>query len=718
MNRQGTRAFLSKFFATGALAMCCVVLRAAPDPAKPAFKSFLYGTQYYRAPTPLPTEWEGDMQALTANNIETLQLRLNWRQNEPREDEYVFDDVDRLMDLAEKYDKKVVIKFLLECAPQYIFDKYDGTRIGPKGEKIPPESNGAFYTGGWLPCFTNPKVVLRATKFVRKTVERYHMRKCLSFWNVWNEPRCRPVEECFCEECHKAYGTYLKGKFGTIGNLNAFYGVAEDSFEHIALPGSPSGYWDIFEFKMFKSGPCIYNNLKFVYDAIRLSDKNRPIVSHVGCTCGFQLQLGDLCDDFVVSKAVDGWGTSLPLSTCMGTRQERLEYNRLNDFMRCVDPNYFIYEIYPGLGMFYLTYDTRWDMDYKLYTALACGAKGLNFWQYRAERVGAEQDCAGLVRADGSPRPALGAVHDFGASIAPIKNVVNSYYPKKAEVAIVFDYKSQLMSEIEDARHLQTYGLVPDEALFYYSHAHRGYYWLLRGQNLNVDYLNVGDIGQLSDYKVACVPPLTMLDPTIVPALERFVSKGGVLIADEGFGLRKMNTWMNPYNIACGSLMKARLLERRRGERMIVFDETNLSVSGYHSEYALEGAKTLFEFEDGTPAAQMISYGKGRVCLLGFSLGYAVRTEAAIATWAPVFNRLIQDVSLESEQYADLTGELDVRRLYGNEEQLLFLVNTSAGDRRIKIHEKVIRTLAQGRMEGSEAVVPAKSCMIIMCNAN
>ena len=164
--------------------------------------------------------------------------------------------------------------------------------------------------------------------------------------------------------------------------------------------------------------------------------------------------------------------------------------------------------------------------------------------------------------------------------------------------------------------------------------------------------------------------------------------------------------------------MKARLLERRRGERMIVFDETNLSVSGYHSEYALEGAKTLFEFEDGTPAAQMISYGKGRVCLLGFSLGYAVRTEAAIATWAPVFNRLIQDVSLESEQYADLTGELDVRRLYGNEEQLLFLVNTSAGDRRIKIHEKVIRTLAQGRMEGSEAVVPAKSCMIIMCNAN
>ena len=62
MNRQGARAFLSKLFTTGALAMCCVVLCAAPDPAKPAFKSFLYWTNYYSAPTPLPTEWEDDMQ--------------------------------------------------------------------------------------------------------------------------------------------------------------------------------------------------------------------------------------------------------------------------------------------------------------------------------------------------------------------------------------------------------------------------------------------------------------------------------------------------------------------------------------------------------------------------------------------------------------------------------------------------------------------------------
>jgi len=698
-----------------AVAMVALASCAAPDPANPAFKSFLYGTQYYRAPTPLPSEWEGDMQALTDNNIETLQLRLNWRQNEPREDEYVFDDVDRLMDLAEQYGKKVVIKFLLECAPQYVFDKYDGTRIGPKGEKIPPESHGAFYTGGWLPCFTNPKVASRAAKFVRVTAERYHARKGLSFWNVWNEPRCRPVEECFCPECHRAYGKYLKGKFGTIGALNAFYGVSEDSFEHIAMPGSASGYWDIFEFKMFKSGPCIYDNLKFVYDAIRLYDKTRPIVSHVGGTCGFQCQLGDLCNDFVVAKAVDGWGTSLPLSTCMGSRQERLEYNRLNDFLRCVDPNYFIYEIYPGLGMFEGQYDTTWDMDYKLYSGLAWGTKGLNFWQYRAERVGCELDCAGLVRADGSPRPAIGSVRAFGETLKPLKDSICGFYPKRAEVAIVFDYKSLLVNEIMEARHLQRFGLVPDNALFYYPWAHRGYYWLMRGGNRDVDYVNVGDIARIKDYKVVCFPVYMMYDKAVTPVLEEYVANGGVVIADEGFGLLQENLWMNPYDIPCGKAMTARLRERRRGSNSLTVGGKKLATAGYYAEYAVKDATTLLTFDDGTPAVSEVRYGKGRINLLGFSLGYSVTNAEAVADWRPVFDLMTKDVALAKKAYGDFDGDLDERRLYKGDEEYLFLINASDVEKTVHLREKVGKTYAQGRVEGESAIIPPKSTLIIKC---
>ena len=111
------------------------------------FNEIIHATQYYRSPTPLPEEWEGDISNMDKFNLDTIQIRINWRQNERKEGEYDFSDVDRLLELAKKYDKKVIIKFLLECAPQYVFDRLGGVRIGPKGERLRGGYHGAFYGG-------------------------------------------------------------------------------------------------------------------------------------------------------------------------------------------------------------------------------------------------------------------------------------------------------------------------------------------------------------------------------------------------------------------------------------------------------------------------------------------------------------------------------------------------------------------------------------------
>jgi len=167
------------------------------------FENIVYGTQYYRAPTPLPSEWEQDIMKMDELGIDTMQIRVQWRQNERGEDNYYYDDVDKLFELAQKHNKKVIFKFLIENAPQYIFDKYDGTRRNADGTPIVPSSHGAFYVGGWLPCFDNDKVIERAKKFVNVFTERYHRQSSLVLWNVWNEPRTRPVGDCSCEHCKK-----------------------------------------------------------------------------------------------------------------------------------------------------------------------------------------------------------------------------------------------------------------------------------------------------------------------------------------------------------------------------------------------------------------------------------------------------------------------------------------------------------------------------------
>ena len=671
------------------------------------FDEIIHGTQYYRSPTPLPEEWEGDIANLENFNLDTFQIRINWRWNERVEGEYDFSDVDRLMDLAEKYDRKVIIKFLLECAPQYVFDKYEGTRIGPSGEQLRGGSHGAFY-GGWRPCFTNPQVQAAAKRFVEKVAERYADRKNLILWNAWNEIRNRPIEDCFCKHCRAGFGKYLKKKFGSIEKLNSFYGAAEESFETINLPSTPHGFWDTFEFKKYKGSEDLSDWLSFVYDGIRKYDKKHPIMAHVGFTSAFQLSISDVCDDYSVSKAVDFWGTSVPCETAMNTHEKRLDFMMLHDFLRSVDKNYFIHEIYPGLGMFKYTYDTPFDMDFKTYTSLAGGAKGIVYWQYRAERVGHENDCAGIVRMDGSPREVAYAVGDFGADIKKNMKYLTGAEVKDAEIAIVFDFNSMLLSEIEDV-------CGPDFSFdwsnpqFYYRNAHAGMYRLLRNYDYAVDYVGVTHPENFHKYKVLYFPYYTMLDREIVPYLEKFVANGGTVIADEGFGMRQMNTWMQPYDIDCKPLFTSRMVERRFvGEDFAEIDGELVRIRPYRTHYRHEGGETLSRWRDGSSAVQKFEFGNGKIYLSGFSIGYSYY-ETNDKRLADFVEKLIKDSGVEKNKLSDTLGGIYEKRLQNGDFEIVHLFNNNEEDKSFKLNGEIVAFGGHGALQDGDALVPANS---------
>lgn len=666
------------------------------------FNEIIHGTQYYRTPTPLPEEWAGDIANMEGYGIDTFQIRINWRWNERVEGVYDFSDVDRLMELAKKHGKKVVIKFLLECAPQYVFDKYGGSRIGPRGEVLRGGSHGAFF-GGWRPCFTNPDVQRRASLFVEEVAKRYKDHPSLILWNSWNEIRNKPFEDCFCPHCRRAYGEFLRKKHGTIEALNSFYGTAEESFENIALPATPHGFWDMLEFKKFKGGENLYEYLKFVYDAIKKHDTAHPVMAHVGFTSAFQYSIGDVCDDYTVKRAVDFWGTSIPCDTTMETEEQRLDFMLLNDYLRSLDKNYFLHEIYPGLGMFKYSYDTPFDLRFKLYTALSSGAKGLVYWQYRAERVGHEADCAGLLRADGSPREVAYTVRDFDKELKRDMKYWLDGEAKHGDIAIVFDFNSLLLSEFEDVCGAD-FRFDESKPLHYYLKSHSGMYRHFKRCNYNVDYVGATEPEKWGEYKVLYFPYYNMLDPDIAPHLEKFVKEGGTVIADEGFGLREMNTWMQPYDMPLGGIATARLRERRRGCATLPFEGEELTLTPYYSEIAVKDAEVLVRFSDGTPAIQEKKHGKGRIIFSGVALGYTAFEDTACRLFGLV-DSLLSNSGVEKEKLSDFKGGVFVKRLCTDEYETVFLFNCSEGALSVPLEGEALSVGGDVKLAGKSAVL-------------
>lgn len=645
-------------------------------------KQFIYGTQYYRAPTPLPNEWEEDISKFESLGINTFQIRAQWRWNEPSEGNYRFDDIDRLFELAQKYKRYLIFKFMLENAPQYVFDKYNAERRGFDGRPIRAGSNGSFYVGGWMPCFENPGVRESATRFIEECVKRYKDCPELILWNAWNEPRSRPVDDCTCGHSMREYRNWLKSEYKTIEYFNDFFGVSEESFETIPVPGMPQGYWDFFLFRKWRSTAVLQERVKWVYDTIRKLDNTHPIMSHVGGSSYIQDTFLDNSDDFSVAKSVDFYGTSYPVANNLKTHKDEVLCGLIPDFLRHIDKDFFVHELYPDWGDWTEPVCVE-DLRYKIWTIISRAAKGIVFWQYRAERLGNENNVAGLVNMDGRFNARSDEAGYIGRLIEKNQKLFQMISVERADVAILYDFDSALISQVEDVSpHLWDFS-TRENAIYNFSHTHRGIYELFFDMSIPVDYLDTRDLRTLNDYKVLYLPYLTMVKPDIAVNLEEFVEKGGVLLIDEGFGLRQQNTWLYPSSPdrSLQSLVPARWIDRVRcdGSEKIILSNGEVSVLPMQTVYQASGGSVLACYSNGQPAIQEFTLGKGRVVLFGSSIGYSY-AKLNERAWVEWLVKYLDDVKVRRNPCDDIERGIYSRELAAGSEKVIIIFNRSKNE--------------------------------------
>lgn len=177
---------------------------------------------------------------LDALEIRDVHFNYTWDRFEPEEGKYNFEELDQLMDVLKKHNKRI------------FFQIGDNVSIGmcPKWvEKKYPDWVYRDFQGTWMEkssfTWVSPTLYGNVPEWmnllmerVEKILSRYkeYEGSTISAWGIWNEPnfRCYGNEYLFNQKPFlNCFQNFLKERYGNIGELNKYWGTNYTSFSDV-----------------------------------------------------------------------------------------------------------------------------------------------------------------------------------------------------------------------------------------------------------------------------------------------------------------------------------------------------------------------------------------------------------------------------------------------------------------------------------------------------
>ena len=632
---------------------------------------FPFGSQYYRAPSPQEQDWERDMQNMADLGFNSIKFWIQWRWNHPEEDRFYWDDIDRLMDLSEEHDFKVMLNTIVDVAPAWIYQKYeDASMLTLDGRRIGPQTQSHRQIGGLGLCLNHDEAVDHMMRFLREAFKRYSDHPALEIWNFGSEPELTQSMSqmrlyaddaekmgdmmCYCSHCTTKYRAWLGEKYGDIEALNRSWDRNYTSFDQAELPKTRNTFNDLIDWRMFFVDTLGRNVRRRLEVCEEVDGDRHPKMCHHVFIQGFP----------ITSTANDPWNVG-QLGDLHGFTQ--MDDPMMHDILRSCARGKPVLSAEMLMLMGY-TLDlheviTADDVKRHIFTGIAANLKGFIFWQYRPEMLGREAPAWGLTHLDGSSTDWLEAFAECGRKLQESKNFLLDAEPPKAEVAILYHPENQIFTWAATGNEKNaTQSLLG---------AHKALY----ERSIRTDFIHPKDIadGHLDEYRVVILPLPYLLDAATAQALKGWVNDGGVLISEAylggwnrdegrhsttipGFGLheifqvrqangepasddqylqfsgmvrhergsRRIHPGIN--EDAAGTSM-AQSVDVSHGVGRVVIHMTEdlpgldagARVQGtiIKETYVLEGAEALAEYDDGSAAITRARYGKGTAILIG-----------------------------------------------------------------------------------------------------
>ena len=472
----------------------------------------LYGGDYN--PEQWPEEvWLEDARLMRETGVNLVSVAIfAWAKLEPRPGVFTFEWLDRIIDLLWKHEVSVCLATATASPPAWFSHAHP--------ESLPVDENGVRMSIGSRQHYCpNSRAYREASaKLCKKLAARYASHPAVALWHVNNEVGCHS-HTCYCDTCASEFRTWLKNRYTTIDALNDSWGTAFWSQAY--------GEWD--EIMPPRKMPTFRNPGQTLDYSRFMSDSMRDIV------VGEVAALRSVAPDAKVTtngmnfhrptdyqewfKYVDiaSWD-SYPDPALGSSEICTAAFN--HDLFRCVRGGQ------PFILMEQVTSQVNWrptnvlkapgQMRALSYQAVARGADGVMFFQWRAAKAGAEKFHGAMVPHFGIEGSRVHAeVRELGAELKKLRPLLGARV--QARVALIVSWENRWALELE-SKPMQ----------FDYTRIVLAFYRVLWELNIAVDIVHPNQ--SLACYDVVVAPALYQLSKNQSESLRSFVSDGGTLV--------------------------------------------------------------------------------------------------------------------------------------------------------------------------------------------
>ena len=666
----------------------------------PRVPHVIYGGDYNPEQWPEPV-WAEDVRLMREANVNLVSVGIfSWAKLEPQPDEYDFGWLDRILELLRENGVMANLATATASPPPWL------ARLHP--ESLPVTENGTVLHPGARQhyCPSSSAYRERASDLVRRMADRYKDHPALAMWHVNNEYGCH-VSECYCDASAAHFRRWLEDRYGTLDRLNEAWGTAFWSqrygrWDEILPPRSAPTFANPtqrLDFRRFSSD-ALLELFEMEKEILRAATPDVPITTNF---MGFFKPLDywkwaaheDLVSDDSYPDPADP--------------EAHVRAAMSRDLMRSLGGGD------PWVLMEQTTVRVNWrernvpkkpgQMRLWSMQAVARGAEGIMFFQWRQSKAGAEKYHSAMVpHVKPEDSRSWREVKQLGGDLAKLDGLLGAW--DEAEVAVLLDWDNWWALELDSkpsaavrmVAPTHSRGISADSLLY-------SLYKPLYAANVPVDFAHPGS--DLSKYRLVIAANLYLVDDEAAENIRGYVHAGGTLLMSffsgivDGRDHVRLGGYPAPFREMLGL----------RVEDFVPManDEGNGIVTGEDPEYPCdtwadlvhaEGAEVLARyghgFYAGTPAVTRHAFGDGTAYYLG--------TRPTEEYTTLLVGRLCREAGVEFRPDAPPGVEIVRRKREGG--SFLFVLNHNEEAADVELDGAVEDLLTGGRPEGMLTLEP------------